>query len=99
MLRCLPVHPLAYVNVAYGRVFCAGEGATGNRSGVAPAEKALFDTVYLASARGGRVSLSEMELPEGFGGAALERWVARVPSARLRTLVGRNLDAVLSYGV
>ncbi len=56
----------------------------------------LFDTVYLRAARGGRVLLPEIELPEGFEEKELEGWIGRIPRRRLRTLVSRALARVLA---
>ncbi len=63
--------------------------------GLATAEKALFDTVYLLSARGGRVTLPELEVPESFDGASLWNWVTKIPSRRLETLVTGALQELL----
>lgn len=71
------------------------EGQTGTRAGTATPEKALFDTVYLLSARGGSVTLPEVELSEGFAEADLWRWVERVPSTRLHTMVEHGLRRTL----
>lgn len=70
-----------------------------NASGVgyvATPEKALFDTVYLRAPRGGRISLPELELRDGFKEGELERWTSRIASPRLRTLVSRSLAKVLT---
>jgi len=63
---------------------------------VAIPEKAVFDTVYLRSARGGQIHLPELELPSGFRMEKLEGWTGRVPRSRLRTLVSRGLASVLA---
>lgn len=76
-------------------LFGGFEGATGIRAGVATAEKALFDTVYLFSTLNGNVTLPELELRERFDRGALWSWIDRVPSPRLRTLAGKNLDRLL----
>lgn len=64
---------------------------------VATAEKALFDLAYLS---GGRSRLftgvPELDLPRGFRRAELDRWVARIPSARARTLTSRKLRELLA---
>ena len=73
-------------------VFGGHTGQTGVRAGLATPEKALFDTVYLLAARSATVTLPEIELPDGFEGAEVERWVARIPSARLASIVSRRLD-------
>ena len=48
-------------------------------AGLATAEKALFDTIYLLSAQRGRVTLPEVELPESFDENVLWEWVERSP--------------------
>lgn len=74
-------------------------GASGLRAGVATPEKALFDTVYLFAARHGRVSLPEIELPEGFDMSLLQHWVERIPSSRLRSMTSANLERLLGAAV
>jgi predicted transcriptional regulator of viral defense system len=59
---------------------------------VATPEKALFDTVYVRAASGGRAYFPELSLPAGFDDRELEKWTERIGSARLRTLVSRQLD-------
>ncbi|MDQ7859453.1 MAG: hypothetical protein QN174_11555 [Armatimonadota bacterium] len=64
---------------------------------VATPEKALLDTVYLAGARGRRfMRLPELELPPRFRDGAVLTWVRRIPSRRLRTLVGDRLQSLLA---
>lgn len=64
---------------------------------LATAEKALVDFLYLSPARGRLfASLPELELPRGFRRSEARRWVRRIPSARLRTIVERKLDEVLA---
>lgn len=70
-------------------------GVSGLRAGVATPEKALFDTAYLFAARHGRVSLPEIELPEGFDLSLLHHWLEQVPSARLRSMTSANLERIL----
>lgn len=70
---------------------------TRDRVRMATPEKGLFDTVYLAGSRGERFArLPELELPSGFAERELRRWVKRIPSSRLRTLVGRQLGRILA---
>jgi predicted transcriptional regulator of viral defense system len=67
-----------------------------DRGARATPEKALFDTVYLGQAGGRRsTALPEIELPRGFKQQVVNRWVLRIRSKRLRTLVRRRLDRVL----
>jgi predicted transcriptional regulator of viral defense system len=64
---------------------------------LATPEKALVDCLYLSPTRGRLFSsLPELELPRGFRRSEALRWVRRVPSPRLRTLVERKLDEVLA---
>lgn len=65
---------------------------TGNFD-IATPEKALFDTLYLSARRGQRFAhLPELELPEGFSGAALEEWVARVAYEPLRVAIASRWE-------
>lgn len=72
-----------------------GYTGSGDSGYVATPEKALFDTVYLQAARRGGVYLPELELPETFDKDALKQWSARITSARLKTMVDRDLDKIL----
>lgn len=62
---------------------------------LASPEKALFDTVYVRAAAGSKAFFTELALPADFAHAQLERWIDRIASARLRTLVSRRLDETL----
>lgn len=63
---------------------------TGNFD-LAMAEKAVFDTLYFSARKGRRFShLPEVELPPGFSPREVERWIARVRHAPLRTAVERR---------
>jgi hypothetical protein len=62
---------------------------------VATPEKALFDVVYTRAPRGGVVRFPELVLTDDFDRARLDGWVARIPRPRLRTLVGRGIEAAL----
>ncbi len=79
-------------------VFGGYEGSD-ERGYLATAEKALFDTVYLRTPRGGRIRLPELELTEQFQERKLEEWTSRIARPRLRTLVSRGLDQVLAAAV
>lgn len=59
---------------------------------VATPEKALFDTVYLQSARRSAVYLPEFELPATFDARELTAWTQRIAPLWLRTMVSRALD-------
>ncbi len=64
---------------------------------LATPEKALFDTVYLLSARYGRdVSVPEINLPAGFSEARVLEWVQRIPSQRLHTLTSMLLEQIVA---
>jgi predicted transcriptional regulator of viral defense system len=78
------------------RLFGGFGDATGTRAGVATPAKALFDVVYLFSARQGDVTLPELELPESFDHGELQAWVTKVPTARLQTLTATNLDRIVA---
>jgi predicted transcriptional regulator of viral defense system len=58
-------------------------------------EKALFDTIYVLTPRGGEVRLPELELPEDFDEGQLDEWTQRIQRPRLRTMVSRELSAAL----
>jgi predicted transcriptional regulator of viral defense system len=62
---------------------------------LATPEKALFDTIYIRAPRGGHVYLPELALPAGFDTAMVEGWTEMVAPPRLRTIVSRELEAVL----
>jgi hypothetical protein len=74
-------------------------GATmDHRTGVrlASPEKALIDFLYLSPARSRLFArLPELELPAGFRRVEARRWAGRIPSARVRTIVARELDRLL----
>jgi predicted transcriptional regulator of viral defense system len=65
---------------------------------VARVEKAIVDHYYVmhASGRGGR-RLPELDLPAGFSEAEVRRWIARIGSPRLRTLVSRSVARSLRH--
>jgi DNA-binding transcriptional ArsR family regulator len=75
-----------------------GVATLDQRTGVrlASPEKALVDFLYLSPARSRLFArLSELELPAAFSRGDARRWAARIPSARLRTIVARELDRLL----
>jgi len=75
-------------------------GGFEDRDGVALAkpEKALFDYLYVNQASGrGRRRLPELDLPASFSRQEVERWLARIPSKRLRTLVHHSLERTLVH--
>ena len=70
-----------------------------DRSGwhdLATPEKALFDTVYLLSARqGGQVTLPEVFLPDEFDEKNVDYWIERIPSRRLQTITRIATNRIL----
>jgi predicted transcriptional regulator of viral defense system len=66
---------------------------------IARPEKALFDMAYVAAARGRSAFVPEMDLPSGFDARHFDAWLARVPSARLRTLTRRELGRLMTRAV
>lgn len=67
-----------------------------NGERMATAEKAVFDTLYLARARGGRFShLTEIELPAGFRPELLSDWVARIKDQSVRSYVEAGITNFL----
>jgi predicted transcriptional regulator of viral defense system len=76
-------------------VFGGYEGS--ERGGyVATAEKALFDAIYVRAAAGSRAYFPELSLPAGFDRDELRRWIERIESKRLRTIVTRRVREVLA---
>lgn len=73
-------------------------GFTGDptRGFIATPEKAMFDVAYVRAPRGGRVYFPELELPAGFDHVALEAWVEKIPNAKMKTVVGRELERTLA---
>jgi hypothetical protein len=69
-------------------------GSSGGR--LATPEKALVDFLYLAPARSRLFrALPELELPARFSPRRARAIVARIGSARRRTMVTRALDAIV----
>jgi predicted transcriptional regulator of viral defense system len=68
-----------------------GGHSTYRRSGnfeIATPEKALFDTLYFSARKGRRfAALPEIEVPRGFSGSEVERWIERIDHPPLRTAV------------
>ena len=92
------VTPLGTYSVHHVQpAFFGGFEALGD-SGIklATPEKALVDFLYLSPTRTRLfTALPEVELPPGFRRAQARRWVQRIPSTRLRTLVARRLTEML----
>lgn len=75
-----------------------GGAALDHRTGVrlASPEKALIDFLYLSPTRSRLFArLPELELPKAFRRTEARRWVSRIPSPRVRTIVARELDCLL----
>ena len=67
-----------------------------NGERMASPEKAVFDTLYLARARGRRFShLTEIELPAGFRPRVLRDWSAKIEDARVRSFVEAQINGFL----
>jgi predicted transcriptional regulator of viral defense system len=63
---------------------------------LATAEKTIFDLAYLSGGRSRLfASVPEVELPPRFRWRELRAWVARIPSARARTLTTDRLEKFL----
>jgi predicted transcriptional regulator of viral defense system len=66
---------------------------------VANPEKALFDSIYVRAASGATAYFPELSFPEDFDDREVEKWIGRITTPRLRTLVSRRLGEVLSVAV
>ena len=67
-----------------------------NGERMATAEKAVFDTLYLARARGRRFShLTEIELSAGFRPELLSDWVAKIKDLSVRSYVEARITDFL----
>lgn len=63
---------------------------------LASPEKALFDFAYLSAGRSRLfTALPELELPKRFRRAELRRWLAKIPSARARSITESKLAEFL----
>jgi len=77
------------------RFFGGFEVSSPSGAKIATPEKALLDVFYLSGVRSRLfASLPELELPPSFRWNSARAWIARIPSARLRTVVSRRLDAL-----
>ncbi len=75
-----------------------GSFEDGDGVALATPEKALFDSVYVACAGGDPTRrLPELELPASFSRKDLDAWIARLRSARLRTLVAEAVARTLAH--
>ena len=63
---------------------------------LATPEKALFDTVYVLTPKGGQIHLPELELTAAFADVELAGWTDRIANPRIRTLVRRGLNSALA---
>lgn len=67
-----------------------------NGERLATAEKAVFDTLYLARARGKRFShLTEVDLPAGFRSDVLDDWAAKIQDSRVSSFVQARIAGFL----
>jgi predicted transcriptional regulator of viral defense system len=67
-----------------------------NGERIATPEKAVFDTLYLARARGKRFShLTEVDLPAGFRDEVLSDWAAKIQDPRVRSFVEARIADLL----
>ena len=65
---------------------------------MATAEKAVFDTLYLARARGQRFShLTEIELAADFQPAVLDDWATKIRDPRVRSFVQARIADFLAH--
>jgi hypothetical protein len=63
---------------------------------MATAEKAVFDTLYLARARGQRFAhMTEVELPVGFRAAMLGEWARKIEDPSVRSFVESGIEKFL----
>lgn len=69
-----------------------GSPAVGYVAGV---EKALFDAVYVRAAAGLTAYFPELSFPPDLDRPALDHWIGRIRSSRLRTMVERRLRSVV----
>jgi len=67
----------------------------GNDFLIAGPEKALIDSLYLASRKGNRFgNFPELDLAGGFSFEGAEEWVERIPYDRIRRFVARRLEEI-----
>lgn len=77
-------------------------GGWTERDGIklATPEKALFDIAYIGAAHGARPRrIPELELPPAFHRSETDRWLARIPSTRLRSLTSAALAYELTRAI
>lgn len=72
-----------------------GYSGTDRDGYVAAAEKAIFDIVYVRAAAGGKAFFTELYPPRDFDRREIKRWIDRIGSARLRTMVSRRTREAL----
>jgi hypothetical protein len=71
-----------------------------NGERMATSEKAVFDTLYLARARGRRFShLTEVELPDDFRPDVLSDWAAKIEDPGVRSFVHARIADFLEEAV
>jgi predicted transcriptional regulator of viral defense system len=65
---------------------------------LATPEKAVFDFVYVSQASGRtRQRLPELDLPRSFSRRAIDTWIKRISSPRLRTLVADRIRRAVAH--
>jgi len=63
---------------------------------IAEPEKALIDSLYVASRKGNRFgSFPELDLESGFDRARAEHWIAAIPYEPIRAFVRRRFDELV----
>lgn len=74
-----------------------GYEASANGIALATPAKAIFDLAYLSATHGRRYRhLPELSLGRGYRGRDARAWVAKIPSARLRTIALGRIETVES---
>ncbi len=74
-----------------------GGWAETNRGRIASPAKAIFDLCYASAASAGRSrSIPELDLPDDFDRAEIDRWLKHITSPRLATITRRGVAAALS---
>lgn len=65
---------------------------------MATAEKALFDTLYLMPAKSNLFKkLTELEIPDNFNFALLQKWIKRVKNKSRRIMIEKMLEEIYQH--
>ncbi|HEY5921579.1 MAG TPA: hypothetical protein VIV11_07905 [Kofleriaceae bacterium] len=60
-------------------------------------EKALFDMAYMSGGRTREFAhVPELELPNRFRRSLIDRWLARIPASRRRSMTAQRINAILA---